>query len=216
MTSPLQLLVLAKEPRPGLVKTRLMPHLSAGPAGRVALAALRDTLNAVRAVPVSRPVLVLLGSPEALPCSGFGVVRQSRGDLGNRLAQAFQDAWDGCHLPMLLIGTDTPHVPPVFLASAAEQLLSGHDGVRGRARDGGWWALGLHRPVPGCVDQVSLSADSTGQDQRARLSQLGVQVSDLPMLRDVDQFPDIAVVTAQPAAGSAFARVARDLVSVAA
>ena len=196
MTSPLQLLVLAKEPLPGLVKTRLMPHLSADQAARVAFAALSDTLDAVRAVPVSRRVLVLQGSPESLPCSGFDVIDQSQGDLGDRLAHAFQDAWDGCQLPMLLIGMDTPQVSPTLLANAAEQLLSGQDGVLGLARDGGWWALGLHRPVPGCFDQVPMSVATTGRDQRTRLSQLGVQVSDLPMLRDVDQFPDIAVVAA--------------------
>ena len=216
MTSPLQLLVLAKEPLPGLVKTRLMPDLSAEQAAQVAFAALSDTLDAVRAVPVSRRVLVLQGSSETLPCNGFDVVRQSQGDLGDRLANAFQDAWDGCHLPMLLIGMDTPHVAPALLADAARQLLAGRDGVLGLARDGGWWALGLHRPVPGCFDQVPMSTDSTGRDQRARLSQLGVQVSDLPVLTDVDQLADIALVAAQMAADSAFARVARDLALVAA
>ena len=208
---PAQLLVLAKQPLPGRVKTRLTPALSPTAAAGVASAALRDTLAAVRATPVDRRVLVLDGDPAAVAHGAFTVQPQAGGPFGDRLAAAFSDAWSTCALPLLLIGMDTPQVTPELLRAAVEQLLAGDQAVLGLATDGGWWALGLHRPVPGAFDGVPMSTSTTGQHQRERLAELGVTCTDLPVLRDIDHVHDIAVVAAGMAARSAFAQLAATL-----
>ena len=215
MPLPVQLLVLAKQPLPGRVKTRLSPALSPTAAAGFAAAALRDTLAAVRATPVARLVLVLDGDPDAVEHDGFTVQPQVDGDLGDRLAAAFDAAWSTCPLPLLLIGMDTPQVTPGLLQTAVEQLLAGNPtaakAVLGLAEDGGWWALGLPRPIRGAFDGVPMSEPTTGRDQRYRLAHLGLIVGDLPMLRDVDQFDDIAVVAAGMHPRSAFAQLAATL-----
>ena len=210
---PVQLLVLAKQPVPGRVKTRLSPALSPTAAAGFAAAALRDTLAAVRATPVARRVLVLDGDPAAVPCDGFDVLPQVAGGLGDRLAAAFEQAWAGCPLPLLLIGMDTPQVTRALLQSAARQLLGGEPerAVLGLAEDGGWWALGLPHPVQGAFDGVPMSEPTTGQDQRNRLTLLGLGIAELPVLRDVDHLEDIAAVAAGMHPLSAFAQLTATL-----
>lgn len=98
------LLVIAKEPRPGRVKTRLTPPFTPREAALLAEAALVDTLRTVAATPASRHVLVLDGTPGRWLPPGFDVEPQCAGGLDERLAAAFA----GCEGPTLLIGMDTP------------------------------------------------------------------------------------------------------------
>jgi glycosyltransferase A (GT-A) superfamily protein (DUF2064 family) len=83
------LLVIAKQPVPGRVKTRLVPPCSYQQAAALAEAALADTLNAVLQAPARRRVLVLDGTPGPWLPDGFDVVPQSGGQLDERLADAF-------------------------------------------------------------------------------------------------------------------------------
>lgn len=197
-----QLLVLAKRPLPGRAKTRLVPALTPEQAADVAHAALLDTLDSVTAVP-GRHTLVLDGSPDGWLPAGVAVLPQRTGDLGTRLAGAFADAHAAVPLPMLLIGMDTPQASPELLAGAVDRLLRpGTDAVLGCAEDGGWWALGLHAPVPGLFDGVPMSTDRAGLVQRARLDALGLRVATLPTLRDLDHVEDVAAVAALQPAGA--------------
>jgi glycosyltransferase A (GT-A) superfamily protein (DUF2064 family) len=83
------LLVLAKTPVPGRVKTRLSPALSPGQAALVAAAALADTLAAVAASGVERRILALDGAPGDWIPSGFEVVAQCGDTFNERLAAAW-------------------------------------------------------------------------------------------------------------------------------
>lgn len=198
-----QLLVLAKEPLPGRAKTRLTPPLTPAQASDVARAALLDTLDVVNDVPVARRTVVLDGSAAGwLPASST-VLPQRRGDLGARLEGAFADAWAALPLPLLLVGMDTPQVTAQLLGSALSALLQpGTDAVLGHAEDGGWWALGLRRPAPGAFDGVPMSTDRAGAAQAARLEQLGLSTTVLPVLRDLDHVHDLAPVAAQQPRGA--------------
>lgn len=199
--APVTLMVLAKAPASGRVKTRLCPPCSAGEAAELARAALADTLDAVAATPVARRVLVLRGRPGSWLPSDFEVVPQRRGGLARRLAAAFEDVGG----PALLIGMDTPQVTPSLLTAAADALLSdGTDAVLGPADDGGWWALGLRRADPRAFDGVPMSQPHTGREQLARLRGLGLATRVLPGQRDVDDFDD-ALAVAAGAPGTRFA-----------
>jgi uncharacterized protein len=196
------LVVIAKAPRAGHSKTRLCPPCTPGQAAALARAALADTLEAVRATPAPRHVLVLDGAPgEWLP-DGFDVLPQHGGGLDKRLADAFEDVAG----PALLIGMDTPQVTPRDLRDALARLAEpGIDAVLGPAPDGGYWAIGLRKPDPDVFLGVPMSSARTCSAQRARLSKLGLRVRELPALRDVDRIADARAVAALAPTGR-FAR----------
>ncbi|GAA4919380.1 DUF2064 domain-containing protein [Streptomyces coeruleoprunus] len=187
------LLVIAKEPRPGRVKTRLTPPFSPADAARLAEAALADTLEAVRATPARRHVLVLAGAPGPWLPAGFDVVPQVPGGLDERLAAAFASCGPG---PALLIGMDTPQVTPELLTHGLD-FAHGTDARFGPAADGGFWALGLATPDPSLLRGVPMSRPDTGRTQRHRLTAAGLTVRDLPVLRDVDTAADASAVATE-------------------
>ncbi|MFF7446475.1 MULTISPECIES: DUF2064 domain-containing protein [unclassified Streptomyces] len=195
------LLVIAKEPLPGRVKTRLTPPFTPRQAAELAAASLTDTLRAVAATPASRRVLVLDGAPGPWLPPGFDVVRQGPGGLDERLAAAFAH----CCGPALLIGMDTPQVTPELLTVD----FAGCDAHFGAAEDGGFWALGLAEPDPGLLLGVPMSTPVTGAVQRQRLVDAGLRVRDLPRLRDVDTADDAHAVAALAPHGRFAARLAR-------
>ncbi|POX61082.1 glycosyltransferase [Streptomyces sp. Ru62] len=195
------LLVIAKEPLPGRVKTRLTPPFSPAEAAELAEASLADTLDAVAATPAGRRVLVLDGSPGPWLPPGFDVVPQCAGGLDLRLADAFAR----CAGPALLIGMDTPQVTPELLAVD----FAGYDACFGPAEDGGFWALGLAEPDPALLRGVPMSTPWTGAVQRRRLVAAGLRVRELPRLRDVDTAADAVAVAARAPHGRFAARLAR-------
>ena len=199
------LLVIAKQPVPGRVKTRLVPPCTYEQAAALAEAALADTLRAVLMTPARRRVLILDGQPGPWLPPGFDIVPQCAGPLDERLAAAFA-AMSG---PALLIGMDTPQVTPALLTVDWETA----DAAFGPAADGGFWALGLRTPDPALLRGVPMSTAATGAIQRARLLAAGLRVLDLPVLRDVDTAAD-AVAVARQAPRSRFAARARELATV--
>ncbi|MEV0808394.1 DUF2064 domain-containing protein [Micromonospora sp. NPDC050200] len=208
------LLVVAKAPVPGAVKTRLCPPATPEQAARIAAAALLDTLDAVRATPGVTPVLALAGritdavDPVGLAAAttGWPVLAQRGADLAARLAHAHADVADAYPgRSVFQIGMDTPQLTPARLAGAVRRL-AGTDAVLGRAADGGWWGLGLREPRHGAaLRAVPTSTPDTGRLTWAALAGRGLRVAPLPMLRDVDDWADaVAVAAAVP--GGRFAR----------
>ena len=195
------IVVMAKSPRPGFVKTRLCPDVDPVEAARLAEAALRDTLEAV-ATTRARRVLALEGPPLSWMPADFSVIRQRGVGLDERIASALSDAGQ----PALVIGADTPQVTAGSLGSALEILLEdGVDAVLGHAADGGWWALGLRGADPeAALVGVPMSTPWTGREQARRLDRLGLRVRLLPVERDVDRIED-AFLVAAAAPGSHFA-----------
>ncbi|MCB5183177.1 TIGR04282 family arsenosugar biosynthesis glycosyltransferase [Streptomyces antimicrobicus] len=183
-------LVIAKEPVAGRVKTRLTPPFTPAEAAALAEASLVDTLRAVAATPADRRVLVLDGAPGAWLPSGVEVVPQCAGGLDERLAAAFA----GCTGPTVLIGMDTPQVTPQLLSQALD--FDHYDAWLGPAEDGGFWALGLAAPDPSLLLGVPMSTPETGRVQRERLHAAGLRTGHLPVLRDVDTARDAAAVAA--------------------
>jgi hypothetical protein len=211
-----QVLVITKAPVPGRSKTRLTPPCTPEQAAAIATAAVGDTLDAVRGTPVARRVVALDGDPGDLDLTGCVVVPQVEGDLGTRLAAAFADAMAGPDgdRPTLLIGMDTPQVSPALLADCLARLGAAGPGtaVLGVAPDGGWWALGLHSPaVADVLPAVPMSRDDTAERTREALVGAGLAVLDLPVLTDIDHFPDAVSVAALCPPGSRTRTVVSDV-----
>lgn len=204
------LLVIAKEPRAGHAKTRLIPALGAEGAAAVARACLEDTLYAVAETPAAERILVLDGEPgDWLPEAGdWRVLPQRRGGLDARLAGAFADSGAA---PAVLIGMDTPQVNAGLLGEAIERLAeAGNDAVLGPASDGGYWALGLRDADEAVLAGVPMSEADTGEAQRRRLFELGLGWVELEQLRDIDTIEDARAV-AQVAPWTRCASVLREL-----
>jgi glycosyltransferase A (GT-A) superfamily protein (DUF2064 family) len=211
------LLVIAKAPVAGRVKTRLCPPCTPGQAAGLAGAALSDTLTALSRVPAGRRVLVLDGELDGTGVDvppGWEVLPQCGGGLDRRLAHAFAQADPGA--PAFLVGMDTPQLSA---ESVAEPLAPGArrdvDAWYGPAADGGFWALGLARPSPALAERlllgVPMSAPETGAVLLERLGAAGLTVRHLPLITDVDTAEDAEQVAAA-APGTAFAAGWRKLV----
>jgi glycosyltransferase A (GT-A) superfamily protein (DUF2064 family) len=200
-----QVLVLAKTPVAGRVKTRLCPPCTPEQAARVAAAALADTLDTVTAARAARRILVVDGDHPAPP--GWGRLTQRGGPLGERLANAFADAAAG--LPTVLVGMDTPQLRTDQLHEAFHLLgePAGPGAVLGHAVDGGWWLLGLRDSGDAAVlRDVVTSTPTTGAETESALLRRGRRVARVAALRDVDHAGDAHAVAAECAPDSRFAR----------
>jgi glycosyltransferase A (GT-A) superfamily protein (DUF2064 family) len=211
------IVVLAKEPVPGQVKTRLCPPCTDEQAAALAGAALLDTLASVRSSGALHRVVALGAGPGGLPAVdvlalraewGLVLVPQREGGLGARIAGAFADAATAlsASMPMLLVGMDTPQASPALLDRCLAALgRRGVDAALGLADDGGWWALGLRDPARAeLVAPVPMSTSDTGRLTLTALRAAGLRVAALPVLRDVDRWADALAVSAA-APGTRFA-----------
>jgi len=187
------LIVIAKAPVPGRVKTRLTPPCTPVQAAALACAALQDTLDAAaRTARAGRRVIVLDGEPGAWVPAGFEVIAQRGDGLAERLAAAFEDVGETA----LLVGMDTPQVTPALLDAGLAGVAE-NDSAFGAALDGGYWAIGLRTPDASVFADVPMSIARTGAVQRARLAILGLRPAILPPLRDIDTIDDAFAVAAQ-------------------
>lgn len=203
------LIVIAKEPVAGRVKTRLCPPFTADQAASLARAALLDTMDVLGRTPADHRVLVLDGAagpwlPQAVR-DGFTILPQVPGTLDVRLAAAFAAVAELDQGPALLVGMDTPQISAEVLSRALTSLAADDDAdvdaVFGPAYDGGFWALGLREPrhprVRDLLVGVPMSRSDTGRIQLTRLVEAGLRVSILPSLRDIDDAADAHDVAAQ-------------------
>jgi len=211
-------LVMAKAPVAGQVKTRLGAHVGDEAAAHLAAACVLDTLAVCREVfedchvalagdlgaAVQRVALV-----EAL--AGWTVHPQRGAGFAERLANAHADVASAAGAPVVQIGMDTPHVSAAELTAVAGLVGQGNHAVLGPAEDGGWWVLAvtdpaLARPLAG----VEMSTTRTYVDTLAALRLAGATVATTAVLRDVDEAPD-ADLAAAAAPGTRFAALWRSV-----
>ncbi|MDQ4055057.1 MAG: DUF2064 domain-containing protein [Actinomycetota bacterium] len=215
----MRVLVVAKSPVAGRVKTRLGSVIGLGAAADVAAAALLDTLEtAAEAVGAEQCHLALAGEPgEAVRgreirrlLAGWTVTSQRGDDFPARLAAAHLDAGTG---PVAQIGMDTPQLRAADLERVFAEL-SDHDAVLGPAEDGGWWVLGRHDPQAAqWLAGVAMSQPTTYDDTRAALEAQDLLVGSTGTLRDVDTVADAEAVAAA-APDSRFAQAWWDVAEV--
>ncbi|MBI3317783.1 MAG: TIGR04283 family arsenosugar biosynthesis glycosyltransferase [Candidatus Omnitrophica bacterium] len=192
------LVVMAKAPLPGQVKTRLVPPLTAEEAAALAKQLLVETVETVTGLPAVRR-LVAVAPPE-----GVGEVRrmvpahvelleQSDGDLGRRLDQVFQKLFLGGAKGVIVIGADHPKLPGEFLRQAIQFLERGDDPlVLGPAEDGGYYLVGLNRPHPELFQGIPWSTPSVLEATLAAARAAGLSFRLLPSWYDIDRPEDLA------------------------
>ncbi|MBM3356652.1 MAG: glycosyltransferase [Betaproteobacteria bacterium] len=210
-------MVFAKAPRPGEVKTRLIPLLGADGAAALHARLVAHALATARAAALGR--LELHCAPDATdPFFGFcrrhyGAVLapQAEGGLGARMAAAFAAAL-AVYPRALLIGTDCPALGARHLREAEDALLGGCDAVLGPAEDGGYVLIGLTRTDARLYDGIAWGGDGVLAETRTRLRALGWRWHELETLWDVDRPDDYerllksGILDAKLAAGTQFER----------
>lgn len=192
---PLRIAILAKAPRPGFAKTRLIPALGAHGAAKLAARMLRTTLNA--AVEAGVGAVELCVTPDIdddawrgidLPAD-IGITAQGDGDIGVRMARIARRAHaqgEG----LLLIGTDCAEMSPNLLRDAAT-LLDDTDAVLHPTLDGGYALIGLNRHYPWLFDDIPWSTERVAELTLRRFAMLGWSVEVGRMLHDIDEPEDL-------------------------
>ncbi|WP_395056720.1 TIGR04282 family arsenosugar biosynthesis glycosyltransferase [Polaromonas sp.] len=192
-----RLLVFAKAPQAGAVKTRLIPALGADGAAALARAMLDHTLHQALAAGLNAVELCASPAPDdaawrgvALP-AGVELTAQGDGDLGERMDRAMQRAFSLHAGPVLLIGTDCPALDSAHLREAARQLTQ-HDAVLLPVADGGYVLIGLRAPCPAIFTHMAWSTSSVAAETLRRLAALDLHVWQGPVLHDIDEAADLA------------------------
>lgn len=186
-------LLFAKAPRPGAVKTRLARDL-----GEAAAASVYRALGVrvAEAVSVAFPLTVWYEPPgaEAEMRAWLGdrhrYVPQPEGDLGERLRLGFATHFQGGGGPAIAIGADAPDVDAAVVAAAFARLERA-DVVLGPAVDGGYYLVGLARPTPALFAGVPWGTGGVLHETLAICRREGLRVARLPPLRDVDTIDDL-------------------------
>lgn len=187
--------VFARNPRPGEVKTRLIPALGAVAAAAVYRHLLCHTLATASRLRLDRRELWTDlppddGLAQLAAQHGFSCRLQHGDDLGARMQHALSDAWrSGAHA--VLIGSDCPQYSTAYLERAFDALLA-HDAVLGPAADGGYVLIGGTRPLPGAFDAIPWGSDAVLALTRRALERARVRRLELQVLRDVDLPTDLA------------------------
>ena len=191
--TPTWALVFVKAPSPGLVKTRLLSALSGEEAAALYRTLVRDTLEALAAVPNLHCVVAYAPDPAFPDLAWLGeypMVRQEGGTLGARLQHAFAWAFAQGAARVLAIGSDAPALSPEWLRGACEALAR-VDVVIGPTRDGGYQLIGLRRPHPELFTDMPWSTPHLCARTRERAARLGLRAHCLEPVEDVDTPDDL-------------------------
>ncbi len=206
--------VMAKAPVAGAAKTRLAPALGAVGAALLAARLLDHAVE--QAVAAGLGAVTLWAAPDASHPAfvaarrrhGVTLAVQADGDLGERMAAAFDAAFAESPAPVLLIGSDAPALDAKVLRAAAAALVE-HPAVFVPALDGGYVLVGLRAAAPSLFDRLTWSTPQVMAETRKRLLAAGLRHAELPPLPDIDEPADLVHVPAAWLATSAQPREQR-------
>lgn len=201
------LIIYAKAPVAGIAKTRLFPHISFEEAAMLHEAMVADMVDMCASLPMLRLWL------SYTPAGTVGLFKSLLGDvlgdrtleylpqdgdgLGERMHRSFCSAFNEGAKRTVIVGTDVPSLQPYFIRGAFHRL-SMADLVIGPAKDGGYYLIGLNRPVP----EIFMGVEWSGADVLATTldvsKRLGLKAELLPTLMDIDTFEDLKDASSGP------------------
>ena len=193
--TPTRIIVFAKAPQPGRVKTRLIPALGAHGAAQLAAQMLNRTLEAALDAAIGPVTLSTEPEPNtpdwcqiALP-DGGDTCWQGHGDLGARMARAARSAIANGE-QIILSGTDCAEISAVLFRDAAQQLAQVDVGLYPSV-DGGYVLLAMRRYHPTLFSNIAWSTSTVAATTMQRLQALGWRVHTGPLLHDIDTPDDL-------------------------
>jgi uncharacterized protein len=196
------LAIMAKAPAMGAVKTRLVPPLTPDEAAGLSSAFIRDAADNIAALGdpavhgyVAYAPLGAEAAFEPLLPTGFRLLAQRGGDLGERLDHAAMDLLGAGYAGMCLINSDSPTLPTAILRRAVDLLRRpGERVVLGGAEDGGYYLIGLKALHPRLFADIDWSTERVFGQTLARAAEIGLAVERLPIWRDVDDAAALAAL----------------------
>jgi rSAM/selenodomain-associated transferase 1 len=190
------LIVVAKQPAPGQTKTRLSPPLSLEQASALYDCFLRDTLDQMRRVKNVERVIAYLpveaGGHFRKLAPDFQRIPQEGHDLGSRLDNALSTYFSLGYKSAVIMDSDSPTLPSIYLSQAFAILADGADICLGPCDDGGYYLIGARHPVPRLLREVRMSTPTVAADTIALAKEEGLRVSLLPTWYDVDDSDSLA------------------------
>lgn len=192
-----RLVIFAKAPQAGQVKTRLISALGASGAAALAHRLLGHALTQATAADLQAVELCASPAPQDPAWQGVEIpavvtlASQGEGDLGERMARAVARVIGQHECPVMLMGTDCPALTSACLNEAALQLMR-HDAVLLPARDGGYVLIGLKAPCPELFSDMPWSSSVVASETLRRMAALGLRVWQGPTLQDIDEPADLA------------------------
>jgi rSAM/selenodomain-associated transferase 1 len=202
------LIVFAKRPRAGQVKTRMTPPLTSEQAAELYTCLLQDVLEASAAIAEQCALDPVLAVQPASACAelaglcpaAFRVVGQRGADLGERMDCAVREAAAAGSAPVLLRGSDSPTLDAASVAAALDALRA-NELVVCPDRDGGYNLIGLRGAAPGLFAHP-MSTRSALEDTLAGARRRGWRVALLPGRFDLDRVEDLRWLEAARAEGA--------------
>lgn len=195
--SDIAVLIFAKYPQPGAVKTRMVPPLTFEQAATLHRLSLRTVCEIV--MDTARLDATLVVTPDDTVASFGGVVGRSDvacwpqgdGDLGSRLRRAVRRVFDDGGRGVVLLGADSPTLPVSYLQDAIS-TLDGHDVVMGPCDDGGYYLLGLRGPHTALFERIDWGGSLVASQTRDRAGAAELDLAELPTWYDLDRFDSLA------------------------
>ncbi|MEE8360096.1 MAG: TIGR04282 family arsenosugar biosynthesis glycosyltransferase, partial [Candidatus Omnitrophota bacterium] len=190
------LIIFAKEPTKGTVKTRLASCLSQDQRVELYKAFLRDAIDLAKKVKCQERILAYTSDKRPTyirkaASKGFTLYRQRGKTLGDRMSDAFDLAKANGADKTIIIGSDTPTLVEHFVADGF-QNLDQNDVVLGPAEDGGYYLIGLNNPCPGLFKSVEWSTGNVLRQTIDNTKKLKKRLALLDMWYDVDNEEDLA------------------------
>lgn len=210
-----RLILFAKRPRPGEVKTRLVPPLTEGQALGLYSAFLADQIAFIEHLGDGRAIEICSDEAWGQAERGIPLTLQGAGDLGERMLRAFERSTAEGAEATVIIGADCPTLPASFVERAFESLETGADAVISPADDGGYVLIGLSRPCSGLFRDIPWGGADVLAATREKAREHGILLEEIEGWYDVDDVEDILRLAADPSLAARAPATARCLESLA-
>jgi rSAM/selenodomain-associated transferase 1 len=195
------LVVMARQPVPGRVKTRLLQSLSPEQSASLYTAFLRDTLESALSAPDYRVFLAYTPGASRKFFSEFvpprvELIRQKQGKLGGRMAELIYLLTQQGFSPVVIIGSDIPTLRPRILTEAL-RILEDTDICLGPSADGGYYLIGMNTLHKKLFKKIPWSTPEVLKLTLGRIEEAGLSVGVLEQYRDVDTIEDLEQLRAE-------------------
>jgi uncharacterized protein len=193
----LLLVVVAKAPVPGEVKTRLTPEFTPEEAAGLYRCFLQDRIKAISALKGIELAIAFTPADAgdtfaAFTRNGFKLFSQKGKDLGERLNNIFLEKLAGAYDAVSIIDSDSPDLPGSTVEDSFKRLLSNQtDVVFGPCYDGGYYLVGMRKPHPELFFDIPWSTESVLAKTLEKANNLNIRTNLLPWWNDLDTFEDL-------------------------
>jgi uncharacterized protein len=186
------LIIFIKNPEKGNVKTRLAKTAGDETAYQIYKKLISHTLEVAEKLNIEKQLWYsdYVDENDGIDSDVFKKFRQSEGNLGQRMSDAFRSSFEEKCGKAVIIGSDCPGISSELLEQAFDALDS-HDTVIGPANDGGYYLLGMNRFFPSLFDGIAWSTNSVFDQTMAAIEKMGLRGHRLPEMIDIDTERDL-------------------------